>query len=73
MRFSSLQVAHDTIIGGVVRSIRSVVLGKAPPDHVSETLGVAFIGLGVDAGQAHRLCRKAAPELPFRAGRTFRR
>jgi len=68
MRFSSLQVAHDTIIGCVVRSIRSVVLGKAPPDHVRETLGVAFIGLSVDAGQAHRLCRMAVPELPLSGG-----
>jgi AcrR family transcriptional regulator len=65
MHFPTMQVAHDIIMGCVVRSIQSVILGKAPPEHIRQTLEIAFLGLGVEPDVAKRVCRMPVPELPL--------
>ncbi|APH71682.1 TetR/AcrR family transcriptional regulator [Aquibium oceanicum] len=70
-RFSAMQVAHDAILGGLVRSIQSVILGRTQPDHVRETLMVAFVGLGVDAERARRVCWMEVPKLPISGDSDF--
>ncbi|MDN2580952.1 hypothetical protein [Aquibium sp. ELW1220] len=70
-RLSAVQVAHDAILGGLVRSIQPVILGRTQPDHVRETLMVPFIGLGVDAERARRVCRMKVPELPISGDSDF--
>lgn len=62
-KFPDLQTAHDLVMGTTVRSIQTVILGNAEPDHIRNTLELVFIGLSVDAATARRLCQMPMPEL----------
>ena len=69
--FGSVQAAHDVIMGCTVRTIQSVILGKAPADHFRSTLEIAFKGIGIDPARAREVCRMPLPALPLSGDSDF--
>jgi AcrR family transcriptional regulator len=70
-KFPTLLAAQDLILGCLMGSLPSVLTGKAPREHLRQTLEMAFCGIGVAPDVAHRVCRMPLPEIPLPADLGF--
>lgn len=69
--FPTTLAARDLILGCIMRAIQSVLLGKAPREHLRQSLELAFRGIGVPAKVARRVSQLPLPELPPPNGIAF--
>ena len=69
--FPTPAAACDLILGCMMRAIQSVLLGKAPPEHLRQSLELMFRGIGVPANIAHALSQTPLPDLPLPDGIAF--
>lgn len=74
-KYSSIDAAHDLIVGASQQAIRRMAQFPAAPDHADEVVGMILLGLGVAAGRVDEILRTPLPpqRLPAKSASLFGR